>query len=339
MAEIFLGNIKGEKGDTGNGLTIKDYYSTFEELTSAIPNPSAGDAYGVGDEIPYDIYIYSTRKGWVNNGALQPDINEQAPNYAESTILESLTSGEKISVAFGKIKKAIKDLISHIADTTKHITSTERTAWNGKAPSGHGLGTTATSDAPTTYKNFMHKGCGFYAPGVVEESPHGTEKWTGMIQLVRSKAEDNETGSQLAFYDFEPTKPRMWLRTILTGTVGNWVEMLHTGNIEGYGILRMETKPYTGNGLYGFENARTFTFSFTPKMLYISGYGRAGGNYTLTVPYGFPFAHVVVHTENGFATMNCEFRYSGNTVTVYNSTSATNGFNTDGKDYTITAVG
>lgn len=46
--------------------------------------------------------------------------NDQTPTYTEATTLTNLTSGEKISVAFGKIKKAITDLISHLADTTKH---------------------------------------------------------------------------------------------------------------------------------------------------------------------------------------------------------------------------
>ena len=56
--------------------------------------------------------------------------NDQTPTYTEASTLVTLASGEKISVAFGKIKKAITNLISHIADTTKHITSTERTKWD-----------------------------------------------------------------------------------------------------------------------------------------------------------------------------------------------------------------
>ena len=40
--------------------------------------------------------------------------NDQTPTFAESTTLTKLTSGEKLSVAFGKISKAITDLINHI---------------------------------------------------------------------------------------------------------------------------------------------------------------------------------------------------------------------------------
>lgn len=59
--------------------------------------------------------------------------NDQAPTYTEASTLATLTSGEKLSIAFGKIKCAITRLIDHIANTTMHITANERAAWNAKA--------------------------------------------------------------------------------------------------------------------------------------------------------------------------------------------------------------
>lgn len=61
-------NIKGPKGDTGNGLTILGYFDTAELLSAGVINPSVGDAYGVGTAEPYDIYVYTSDKGWINNG-------------------------------------------------------------------------------------------------------------------------------------------------------------------------------------------------------------------------------------------------------------------------------
>lgn len=120
------------------------------------------------------------------------ETNDQTPTYTEESTLTALKSGEKLSVAFGKIKKAITEFIAHLgnksnphgvtasqvglgnvnntsdankpvssaqavaiadakksgtdaqsnldthsSDTTKHITATERTTWNGKANARH----------------------------------------------------------------------------------------------------------------------------------------------------------------------------------------------------------
>ncbi len=59
--------------------------------------------------------------------------NDQTPTYTAATTIAGLTSGEKLSAALAKIARAIADLISHLADTTKHITSAERTSWNTRA--------------------------------------------------------------------------------------------------------------------------------------------------------------------------------------------------------------
>lgn len=58
--------------------------------------------------------------------------NNQTPTYSAASTLATLVSGEKLSVSMGKIMKAISDLITHLADTTKHITSSERTSWNSR---------------------------------------------------------------------------------------------------------------------------------------------------------------------------------------------------------------
>lgn len=80
--------------------------------------------------------------------------NDQTPTYTESASLTTLISGEKISVSLGKIKKAITDFISHRADTTKHITSTERTSWNNKAPTSHA--STGATYGVGTSSNYGH---------------------------------------------------------------------------------------------------------------------------------------------------------------------------------------
>ena len=348
---IPIGNIRGpqgEKGDTGNGLTIFDYYDTIDELPS---NPLPGDAYGVkNDDGKYEIHIYSPNKGWVNNGALQPDINEQAPNYDESTKLENLSSGEKISLAFGKIARAVKDLISHLGNKS-----------NPHGVTANQIGA-AASDHSHTANSLKVKSIGG-GTNISENSDLNSYTTVGnyvcsltdtALSLANCPAKGAFTmtvgyaaGSSSYLYQeithFSTGIKYYRTYTVSTAEWSDWRTTYSTSNKPtpaDIGALAIESQPYKGNGLYGVENARTFTFSFRPKMFFISGYGRGGGNYTLTVPYGFPFVHTVVHTsDGGFATMSCEFKYNENSITMYNTTSANNGFNTDGKDYVITSIG
>ena len=100
-------------------------------------------------------YTKDTNKIWryVNGKweCLNTSVNDLTPTYTESSTLAKLSSGEKLSVSFGKISKAITDLISHIGDSVKHITSTERTNW-GKAYT-HSQSTHARTDATKVEKS------------------------------------------------------------------------------------------------------------------------------------------------------------------------------------------
>lgn len=61
--------------------------------------------------------------------------NNLEPTYAEADVLAPLTSGEKLSIAFGKIAKAIADFISHLGNKENpHAVSVSQI---GAAPSVH----------------------------------------------------------------------------------------------------------------------------------------------------------------------------------------------------------
>ena len=70
---------QGEKGNTGEGFRLADQFDSFAELEAAVPEPEAGSAYGVGTAPPYDVYIYSPSKGWVNHGPLQGAKGDPGP--------------------------------------------------------------------------------------------------------------------------------------------------------------------------------------------------------------------------------------------------------------------
>lgn len=85
--EDFLDSLKGEtgpqgepgeKGDPGadglpgKGLTILGFYTSAEDLEAAQTSPAAGDAYAVGTEAPYDIYVWdAVGEEWKNLGPIQ----------------------------------------------------------------------------------------------------------------------------------------------------------------------------------------------------------------------------------------------------------------------------
>jgi len=63
--------LDGKDGKDGEGFKILGFYDTSDELEAEVFYPSAGDAYGIGTEPPYDILVYdgNTHK-WVNIGAM-----------------------------------------------------------------------------------------------------------------------------------------------------------------------------------------------------------------------------------------------------------------------------
>ena len=73
---------KGDKGDTGKGLQILGYYDSYAALIEAVPNPEIGDAYGIGTDEPYDIYVANQNRRWVNNGPIQGPEGPQGPTGA-----------------------------------------------------------------------------------------------------------------------------------------------------------------------------------------------------------------------------------------------------------------
>ena len=60
----------GTNGKDGKNFTILGYKDSLEQLQADVPNPNQGDAYGVGTDKAYEVYVYDTVKGWVNNGSI-----------------------------------------------------------------------------------------------------------------------------------------------------------------------------------------------------------------------------------------------------------------------------
>lgn len=61
----------GERGETGRGLEIRGTFASVSALEAAVTNPEQGAMYNVGTAAPYNIYMYDTVLGWVDQGQLQ----------------------------------------------------------------------------------------------------------------------------------------------------------------------------------------------------------------------------------------------------------------------------
>lgn len=118
----------GEKLSTAFGKIAK----AIETLISHLSNTNN----------PHNVTATQIGLGNVSNVTT----NNQTPTYTVASSNTALSSGETLSTAFGKISKAVSSLISHLADTTTHITSAERTKWNAKVDSSGTVANATNAD-------------------------------------------------------------------------------------------------------------------------------------------------------------------------------------------------
>lgn len=79
--------------------------------------------------------------------------NDQTPTFTESTTLTKLVSGEKLSVAFGKISKAITDLINHIENKNNPHKVTKTQVGLGNVGNFKAVSTVASQGLTDTEKS------------------------------------------------------------------------------------------------------------------------------------------------------------------------------------------
>lgn len=92
-------------GAENTGFRILGYFDTLEDLQEYLQlPPQAGDAYGIGTSVPYDIYVWDAANGeWVDNGPL--DIAEFIDDTEVSPILT--WSSQKIDTQLDNLNTAI----------------------------------------------------------------------------------------------------------------------------------------------------------------------------------------------------------------------------------------
>lgn len=128
------------RGESGESFKVLGYYATADELRAAHPEPEDGEAYGVGTEQAYSIYMWDGEAGiWRNHGSLNAG-TVQLPGHATSH-----AAGGDDPIDLDGI---------------------------GAAPSGFGLGTLAKNISNTDLLDTMKKGqSGFYRGDGVTNAP------------------------------------------------------------------------------------------------------------------------------------------------------------------------
>ena len=99
-----------------------------------------------------------------------------------------------------------------------------------KAPNGYGLGTTLKDFGEIPFEDLFNKGTGFYQMDSAPDNPGDSPIATPTIQLSRHIDEGSESGVQLAMPDRYISNPKIFYRVKFNGEVGDWYQLLHTGN-------------------------------------------------------------------------------------------------------------
>lgn len=85
---------------TGKNFTVLGHYNTLAALEAAVPHPAVGDAYGIGVETPYDIYLWDGHD-WVDYGPI-----------GASVVVDSTMSGTSTNPVQNRVVKAYVDAVA-----------------------------------------------------------------------------------------------------------------------------------------------------------------------------------------------------------------------------------
>ena len=247
--------------------------------------------------------------------------NDQTPTYTEASALAALSSGEKISTAFGKITKAISALIAHLgANRNPHNT----TAADINAVSKSGDTMLGDFNIEKIFPKVKLRNTKNGRTGIVNM---GDDKTTSLFN------ETDENNRQGIYINPETVslENAFKLHRIVDGVPNNYA-FLHTGNLDVLGSARIATGSYAGTGTHGSANKNSLSFGFQPKLVAISG-GDSFTKGSLAVRGG----NFVIFS--GTASRVITSTWEGNTVSWYSTESADQQNNITDVTYHYVAIG
>lgn len=236
-------------------LFIGDAENVAAAINSSLVYASAADlnAHTGNMENPHNVTKEQVGLGNVPNVAT----NDQTPTYADATTFATLSSGEKMGTAFGKIKLAITNLINHITNKSNPHNCTASQV--GAAAKSH---THAATDINAGILSGHRGGMGISAPDYgalitgYDEARLQAINWSG------------------ALYSQGQNQPKSGVLPIEYGGTGksditSFATVIADLSVTKGLLSRSVSGTYNGNGSYGSANAKSFIFAEPPRLLIV----------------------------------------------------------------------
>lgn len=334
MGTISFENIPTTDVKTGYMYNISNEFTSDERFKDGIKTYSAGTNIYYTQDGKWDVlmgdldkYVFKTDFENHKNNKSNPHnvtkeqvglnnvpnvtTNNQTVTYSDANALTTLSSGEKISIAFGKIKKAISELILHLKDGVKHITSDERTLWNtvkNKANTNHihgGIDDGANNWTATEIRNHFEgkaEKVHTHTKSDITDFPvslpanGGTSDYASYLNLVAN--------NEIRFNKNGYSTNEIWLGYLWAdGSASPHIHKYIFGNMSGGGLANITANEFIGFIAWGNVSGKPSTYPpATHSHNYIVGqYTGSGGR----VPPSYVGANAVkCNMMNGFEGLN-----------------------------------
>ena len=176
--------------------------------------------------------------------------NDQAPTYTSASSLSDLTSGEKISVAFGKIAKAISSFISHISTTATTSVSghvkvdSELSSASTNPVQNKAIAAELANYAKTTlvssgdFNDIVTPG--FYTMKSASANKPASGSYYGLVVLK------SDSGNYVEQIAFKESSHELYVRYLSGSTWSDWKKVLTEKNIS-------QSTAVTATGTYALD--------------------------------------------------------------------------------------
>ena len=243
--------------------------------------------------------------------------NNQTPTYSTPSAASNLTSGETMSTAFGKIARAIMNLISHISNHNNPHGDTPASI--GAASAEH---THSAADVNLGSFSVQRGGTGnsFFSQGSILKG-----NGSGALSTIYGIG---------ALFATTSGQPKMGILPVSLGGTG-------ATSLSAAGIPKIVTGAYNGSGEYGSSHKITLSFASTPRLLLVMPTeNTSGGTYG-----GFLAINGVASLMAGGLNDDVDnsnsklyFTWNGTDVSWYSSSGAKWQQNLSGREYSYFAI-